>query len=122
PALPRLVTPDKLLGASNILLLLLILPDPPVEPLCVQADIARIVSGILLGVLMINLDGARCHAVEEVTIMRDHNHSAMPTRQIAVQPLKRCKDEVTRRLIEQQQIWLLHQHLAKRGPRLVTTT
>src|SRR5205814_6120129 len=77
-ALACLVTTNELLGMGNMSLLRLVLARATLLTLLSQMEIFCVVSWIFLDAPKSQFNDACCHFVQEVTVMGNYNHSAIP--------------------------------------------
>ncbi len=114
------VATDERLGARDELLLLLIEKPLAGDPLGLLFQVVGVVAPVLLQFPPVQLPHLRGKRVEESAIVRHHHHRALPVREIALQPLHPGQVEVVRRLVQQEQVWLLQQESRQQGARLLT--
>src|SRR5436190_11205971 len=77
-ALACLVTTNKLLSMGNMSLLCLILAHSTLHPLFSQVQVSRIVSWVFLDASKGQFNHTRRYFIQEVTVVGNYNHSALP--------------------------------------------
>ena len=85
------------------------------QPRLLRVHIRRVVALVLLQPVVLDLDDAVDHPVEELPVVRDHEHRAGEAAEPALDPAHPVEVEEVRRLVEQQHVGRLHQDQRERG-------
>ncbi len=91
-------------------------------PFGLLLDVFLVAARVKPHALVPHLDDLADRHIEEVAIVRDEDERARIAAQVILQPVARFEIKVVRRLVQQQQRWLLKQQLGQRNAHLPSAT
>src|SRR5207248_9434395 len=89
-------------------------------PLCLLLFVFIVIAGVEVNALVPDFDNLVDGDVEEVAVVRDQHKREWIFAEILLQPIAGFEIKMIRRLIEQQQVWLLQKQLGQRDAHLPT--
>ena len=115
----RLVAADVLLRLLDVRLLLLVGGGERRAAVVLHAQEIAVVPLVVRDRLVVELEDARCDAVEEIAVMADEQHAAPIVAQERLEPLRHADIEMVRRFVEEEEIRLTHERLREADARLL---
>ena len=109
---------DKRLQIADALALILIRIHQLRLALFFLCDVLLIAAGVHVHPLIPDFANFAYRHIEKIAVMRDQHKGVLIVAQVIFKPVARLEIQVVRRLIEQQQGWLLEQQLGQRNPHL----
>ena len=106
--------PDYVFLAADLILLLVVRAQISFPELALFLCVRRIIPVVYPQLVILYLEYAACDLIKEITVVRyDHDRSAVAFQKL-LEPLQHADVEVVRRLVQKQDVRLLHEEAGQR--------